>query len=159
VGKRERERDREKEREGERERPHPFLSVSVGRKYLTHGAGVGEKWDCYAFLLLNCSRGQSRTIRNKILHGRQKSGHVFNHLGGKNSYRFWLGEADGSELREQGTAAVAAAAATATAQLFPSDRRASGQPEMSWACVCSSGVSGELLFFPFICVALLQGLK
>lgn len=37
---------------------------------------------------------------------------------GENSYRFWLGEADGNELREQGTAAAAAAAATATAQLF-----------------------------------------
>lgn len=37
---------------------------------------------------------------------------------GENSYRFWLGEADGNELWEQGTAAAAAAAATATAQLF-----------------------------------------
>lgn len=59
-----------------------------------------------------------QTIWKKILHSRQKSGHVFNHLGRKNSYRFWLGEADGSGLREQDTAAVAAATATATVQLF-----------------------------------------
>lgn len=42
---------------------------------------------------------------------------------------------------------------------FPSDSRASGQPEMSQTRMCCTGVSGEPQFFPFICVTLLQGLK
>lgn len=42
---------------------------------------------------------------------------------------------------------------------FPSDRRASGQPEMSQICVCCMGISGAPQFFPFISVMQLQDLK
>lgn len=78
---------------------------------------------------------------------------------GEKSYRFWLGEADGNELREQGTAAAAAAAATATAQLCSIWQRGPwAATDESDSCVCA-GISGEPQLFPFVCVALLQGLK
>lgn len=68
--------------------------------------------------------------------------------GGKNSYRFWLGEADGSELWEQGTAAVAAAAATATAQVFSIWQGLWVARDESDSCVLYRHL-WRTLFFPF----------
>lgn len=93
--------------------------MTLARKYPIHGAGVGRRWNSSAVLFVNCRQDSPELSETKhCMEDENQRMFLTIWGGGRISYRFWPEEADGSELPEQGTAAVAAAAATATAQLF-----------------------------------------
>lgn len=90
-----------------------------------------------------------------------KLGHVFNHLGWGAEIAIDSGQKKQMAVNYQNRVPLLLQPLLQLPQLssVPSDRRASGQPQMSQICVCCTGISGVPQFFPFISVMQLQDLK